>query len=128
MTKNIQQTIPNTKQINQTIFNDIDSKDSLIREISSRSGFTLSDTKIIIDTFIDIFEECMLYRISMNIYGLFSLSHTLVGEHMGNRPYKGRKGYKEPTLIKESTRSNLKIGLNMRRLSKSELSTISEEE
>ncbi len=116
------------KQITQTIFTDIDSKDSLIREISSKSGFTLSDTRLFLDTLISIFEELMMFRLELKVNGWLQLTHTLISKRIGSRPTKGKKGFSEKIELPESTRSNLKISLNMRRLSKSELPTISEED
>ncbi len=121
MTKNINNTN------NKTLTEDITSKDDFVRILSSRSGFTLSDTRLFLDTFIEIFEEAMLNRVMIKLQGLFTLSHTLIEGHWGNRAYRDKPGYKEKVWIEDSTRSNLKIGLNMRKLSKSELS-ISEEE
>lgn len=118
MTKNIQQ---------QTLTEDISTKEEFIKILSLRSGFTQSDTRIFLDSLISIFEDAMIYRLELHISGWLQLTHTLIKSRIGSKPIKGKKGFSEKIELGESTRSNIKIAENLRKLSKSEL-PISEDE
>lgn len=116
MTKTMTKTIQK-----QTLTEDINTKDDLIRLISSRSGFTISDTQILLDTLIEIFAEACQQRLEINVYGWLKLTHTLLPKRIGSKPTRGKKGFSEKIELGESTRSNIKISKNLRELSKSEL-------
>jgi len=106
---------------NTQITEDISTKDEFIKILSSKSGFTQSDTRIFLDSMIEIFAEACQQRLEINVYGWLQLTHTLLPKRIGSRPTKGKKGFSEKIELGESTRSNIKISQNLRKLSKSEI-------
>ncbi len=114
--------------LNTQITEDISTKDEFIKILSSKSGFTQSDSRIFLDSLISIFEDAMINRLEIHVSGWLQLTHTLLPKRIGSKPQKGKKGFSEKIELGESTRSNIKIAENLRKLSKSELPTISEEE
>jgi len=99
---------------------DLTTRDDFIRIFSAKSGYNLGQSQEILNIFQDIFAEACEKRLSVRIPYFLELSHTLVTGHEGNKPKSGFPGYKEKIWIKESTRSNIKLSKNLRRLSKSE--------
>ena len=99
---------------------DILTKDDFIREISARSGFSLLDSRDLLDTIIEIFSDCMKQRLELHVSGFGKLTHTLIPKRVGSKPSRGKIGSTEKVEYPEATRSNFKLATNLRELSKGE--------
>ena len=78
-------------------------KDWLIKEMSKRASFTLSDTRILFNTFEEILKDIIYDNDELVIPGLFALSTTKIKAHSGWNAVKN-----EPLEIPESYRIKFK--------------------
>jgi nucleoid DNA-binding protein len=96
-------------------------KDGFIRLLSEKTGYTLGDTKHFIDVLIDVFGECIVNEIQVDIRGFGKLYQQTIPEREGFKPIKGKKGEGEKMHYPETKRIIFKLAKNLRDLAKYEL-------
>ena len=84
-------------------------KDTLIREISLRADFNLSDSLLFINTLIEILEEAVETETDFNVRGLGKLLYQKLPERETTDPRS-----KERVVLPETTRITFRLSKNIR--------------
>jgi hypothetical protein len=89
--------------------------DAVIRELAERGGFTLSDTKIFVTCFEDLFADCVEQGIDIDLRGFIHLYIQEIKPFSGVNAHKskleGKTVYED---FPASKRAVVKLGMNMR--------------
>ena len=75
------------------------SREWFIREIASRSGFTIGDIRVLINTIEDVVKDVVSQKKTLLLKRLFKISYVEIREHKGWDPYY-QKHVDRPTVYK----------------------------
>jgi nucleoid DNA-binding protein len=101
-------------------------KDGFARALADKTDYTLGDCRHFVNCLIEVFSDCILNEIPLDIRGFGHLYFQLLPERDGFKPIRGKKGEGTKMHYPETTRVIFKLATNLRALAKMEL--VDEEE
>ncbi len=95
-------------------------KGEFIKKLADTTGYTIGDTRHFVNSLIEVFSDCVLNDIQLDIRGFGRLYIQTLKEHVGSKPTRGVKGVTEKVLYPESKRVIFKLAKNIRDCTKYE--------
>ena len=89
-------------------------KDDLVRAIAAKGDFTLGDSSHIVDTLVEILEECVENRVNFSVRELFSIVYAELPEREANRVVRGSKETGERIMLPAVTRMTFRPSKNIK--------------
>lgn len=86
-------------------------KDALVREISQKADFNLGDSKLFVDTLIEILEDSVVKQRHFAVGGLFKLIYGGLPKRESTNPHTG-----ERVILAPSTRLTVRLAKNIKNL------------
>ena len=96
-------------------------KISFIRKIANKSGYTMKDTKVFLDSFIEVIEECVADETEVNIFGFGKLSYVHLPQRKGFKPISGKPGEGEQKVYPPAVKIVFKLSKTLRVIAKKEI-------